>query len=227
MGFISKNAPLFLTDGTAVDFVKTTSRGNLQVKLPDSHPFAAGQDAGRIFRANGGAHYKGHTELKLTNVASAPAAAPAPAPVAASGIDVTQPLVLSDGTAVTFVKMTPRKGFIQVKLPDSHPFAAGQENGRLFKTDGTRPTKIGSRYRTDLTLANGTASVAAAAAAAPAVAGTFAIVSATGSMLAEGLDTFDNAVTTAAGLLSDGSPLSIVEVTTKVVGTVGITVSRA
>ena len=230
MGFISKNAPLFLTDGTPVDFVKTTSKGNLQVKLPDNHPFAAGQDAGRIFRANGGAHYKSLTELKLTNTATASAPAAAPAPVVSGGIDTTAAIFASDGTRVTFVKITPKRGLIQVRFPDGHPFAAGQGNGRLYKQDGTRDgLKVGRKNGYVPTITNTAPASTGTTDATPPVAGvsTFGVVTASGSMLGDGYDSFDAAVAAATSMLADGSPLSIVEISTKTVGTVGVAVTRS
>lgn len=66
-GAVDRNQPLFLSDGTPVDFVKVTSKGNIQVKIPEGHPMAASQANGRIFKAKTGAHYKGNTDLFLTN----------------------------------------------------------------------------------------------------------------------------------------------------------------
>jgi len=225
---INKNAALFLSDGTPVTFVKTTSRGNYQVKLPDSHAFAAGQDAGRIFRPDG-SHYKNATSLTLTNDGNVPVAADVTDAGAVSGkadIDTSAPLVLSDGTPVTFVKRT-KKGRIQVRLPDSHPFAAGQENGRIFFRNSGKHFK----GHTDLVLSNGaadSASTSTLAATPVATSGSnFGIVTDTGSMLGDGYASFDDAARAATTMLGDNSPLSIVEITTKVVGSVSATVTRS
>jgi hypothetical protein len=80
---------LALSDGTPVEFSKVTSRDRIQVKLPDSHPFAAGQEAGRIFGRDG-THYKNRTQLTLVATPiEAPAATPAAplAPAAAPAND--------------------------------------------------------------------------------------------------------------------------------------------
>ena len=140
---VNRNAPMFLSDGTSVDFVKVTSRGNIQVRVPASHPLGAA-DPLRIFRVDG-SHYKGNTDLTLTNTA--------PTPVA---VDPSRPLALSDGTPVTLVKIT-RRGRLQVRLPDSHPAAMGQDAGWLFEA------RDGSRYKgrdPALTLVNASESAA-------------------------------------------------------------------
>ncbi len=217
---VSRNAPLFLSDGTPVTLVKVTSRGNYQVRLPDSHPFAAGQENGRIFKARSGIHYKNQTDLRLTN--DAPAAAPAPV---SGRVDSTQPMFLNDGTPVTFVKLT-RRGRIQVRLPDSHAAAAGQENGWLFEAAD------GSRYKgrdPSITLTN---SAPAAGSAAPASAAasddaTYSI-SVNGSVIDDGFDTFDAAESAAiAALNGDTRSVTILKVSTSVAGTVGIASNRS
>ena len=220
---VNKNAPLFLSNGTAVDFVKTTSRGNYQVRVPASDPIGAA-DPLRIFRPDG-SHYKNGLDVTLTN--TAPAADTASASTGARAeIDVTKPLVLSDGTPVLFVKWT-KKRRIQVLLPEGHPFAVGQENGRIFFRESGKHFKS----LTDLTLSNAanadaTASTLSVAADAPAT-GNFGIVTASGSMLGDGYPTFDDAVRAATTMLADNSPLSIVQIVTNVVGTVGVTVTRS
>lgn len=68
---------LALSDGTPVDFVKITSKDNIQVRVPTTHDL--GDDPLRIFRRDG-THYKNKTDLTLVATsAAAPAAAPAPA----------------------------------------------------------------------------------------------------------------------------------------------------
>lgn len=213
---VNKNAPLFLSNGTAVTFVKTTSRGNYQVRVPVSDPIGAA-DPLRIFRPDG-SHYTNRLDgITLTNTAPAAAAST----TGRGDIDVTKPLVLSDGTPVTFVKWT-KKRRIQVKLPDNHPFGVGQENGRIFFRES------GKHYKglIDLVLSNGTPD-AATADAAPASTSNFGIVTVTGSMLGDGYDDFDSAVRAATGMLADNNPLTIVEIVFKPVGTVGVTVTKA
>ena len=46
-------------------------------------------------------------------------------------------------------------------------------------------------------------------------------------MLGDGYDSFESAVGAATSMLGDDSPLSIVEITSKIVGTVGVSVTRA
>lgn len=56
---------LVLSDGTPVEFVKETSKGNVQVRLPYDHAFAS--DPLRIFRPDG-SHYKDNLDgLTLLN----------------------------------------------------------------------------------------------------------------------------------------------------------------
>lgn len=43
---------------------------------------------------------------------------------------------LSDGTPVTFVKIT-SKNNIQVRIPEGHDLAYDQDNGRIFRRDGS------------------------------------------------------------------------------------------
>lgn len=105
---VVKTRPLFLSDGTPVTFVKTTSKGNIQVRVPASHPLGA-TDPLRIFKPSTGEHYKGQTDLKLTNTSRA--------------VNRSRPMFLSDGTPVSFVKVT-SKGNIQVRVPTSHPLGA-------------------------------------------------------------------------------------------------------
>lgn len=214
---INKNALLFLSNGTPVAFVKTTSRGNYQVRVPASDPIGAA-DPLRIFRPDG-THYKnGLDGITLTNTATAPAT-----PAKRGDIDVTKPLVLSDGTPVTFVKWTPKRR-IQVRLPDGHPFAEGQDNGRIFFRESGKHFK----GRTDLVLSNAVDSdVAPTAAPATASTANFGVVTASGSMLGDGYDSFDSAVRAATTMLADNSPLDIVEIKTVKVGTVGVTVTKA
>ncbi len=213
---INIRTPLFLSTGVAVAFVKTTSKGNYQVRVPSTDPIGAA-DPLRIFRPDG-THYKDALDgVTLTNTASAPAKVK-------RDIDVNAPLFLSDGTPVTFVKWTAKRR-IQVKLPDGHPYAVGQENGRIFFRESGKHFK----GRTDLVLSNDAPATASAsvAAAAPASSDNFGIVTATGSMLGDGYDSFDSAVRAATGMLADNSPLDIVKITTTKVGTVGVTVTTA
>jgi len=221
---VNKNAPLFLSTGVAVAFVKTTSRGNYQVRVPAGNPIGDA-DPLRIFRPDG-THYKNALDgVTLTNTAAAPVAAAAPTSTAArADIDPTQPMMLSDGTPVEFVKWTAKRR-IQVKLPEGHPYAVGQENGRIFFRESGKHFK----GRTDLVLSNGTPAATTADTATTAAAPTsnFGIVTDSGSMLGDGYDSFDSAARAATGMLSDNSPLSIVEITTTVVGTVGVTVTRS
>ena len=78
------SAALALSDGTPVEGVKITSKDNIQVRVPASHPLGAA-DPLRIFRRDG-SHYKNQTSIRLVaTAADAPAApAPAAAPAAAS-----------------------------------------------------------------------------------------------------------------------------------------------
>lgn len=80
---------LALSDGTPVEFVKVTSKDNIQVRVPTSHD-ELGDDPLRIFRRDG-THYKDETDLTLiatavdaTVTAAAPTAAPATAAVASN-----------------------------------------------------------------------------------------------------------------------------------------------
>lgn len=216
---VNKNASLFLSTGVAVDFVKTTSKGNYQVRVPASDPIGAA-DPLRIFRPDG-THYKDALGgVTLTNTA------PAAGTVSTStrgDIDVTKPLVLSDGTPVQFVKWTAKRR-IQVKLPDGHPFAVGQENGRIFFRESGRHFKA----RTDLVLSNAVDSTVAPTADAPASTSNFGIVNAGGAMLGDGYPTFDDAARAAVTMLADGNTtLDIVEITTAKVGSVGVSITRA
>jgi len=217
---VNRNAPLFLSDGTPVAFVKVTSRGRYQVRLPDSHPFAAGQDNGRIFDPTSGRHYKNQTALTLTNTAPAAAATVASAP-ARGRVDHNAPLFLSDGTAVTFVKIT-RRGNIQVRLPDNHPNAAGQENGLLFAS--ATGTRYKDRDPKDLFLTN----TAPAVGAAPVATATDYATSVNGTITEDGFTSYDAAQASAIGQLSgDVTSVQIVAVETKVVGVVGLSLTRA
>lgn len=71
------SAALALSDGTPVEFVKFTSKGNIQVRVPTSHD-ELGDDPLRIFRTDG-THYKDATDLTLVATAADASAAPAPA----------------------------------------------------------------------------------------------------------------------------------------------------
>jgi len=84
-------------------------------------------------------------------------------------------LRLSDGTPVTFVKVT-SKDNIQVRLPDSHDFT-GDDPLKIFKRDGTHYKGL-----TDLTLVATAAAPAAPAAAQ--ISGTFDV----GGMFFSNLD---------------------------------------
>lgn len=80
---VDTNKPLSLSDGTPVIFTKITSKGNIQVRVPNDHDLANTDDGGadpslRIFKPDG-THFKGRTDLTLINVAGE-----APAPVAAN-----------------------------------------------------------------------------------------------------------------------------------------------
>jgi hypothetical protein len=66
---------LALSDGTPVEFVKVTSKDNIQVRVPTSHPLGSA-DPLRIFRRDG-SHYKDQTSLTLTVANDATASAPA------------------------------------------------------------------------------------------------------------------------------------------------------
>jgi len=217
MTTINARSPLFLSDGTAVALESITSKGNIRVTIPAGHSLADGQGNGRIFDPRTGASTKGSTTLLLTNTAPAVAA-----PASRGDIDVTKPLVLSDGTPVEFVKWTAKRR-IQVKLPDGHPFAVGQDNGRIFFRESGKHFK----GRTDLVLSNAADStVAPTAAAAPT--SNFGIVNASGSVLGDGYPSFDDAARAAVTMLADGNTtLDIVEITTAKVGSVGVSITRA
>jgi hypothetical protein len=212
---VSRSAPLFLSDGTPVTFVKVTSRGNFQVRLPDGHAFAEGQENGRIFSPTSGRHYKGRTDLTLTNEAPVAASAPAVGPV-----NPNLPMFLNDGTPVTLSKVT-RRGRIQVVLPASHPAAAGQENGWLFEA------ATGGRYKgrdPSITLTN---TASAVAAATPAEDATYAIA-VNGSVLNDGLASYEVAEGEAiAALNADTRQVTILKVSTSVAGVVGIAATRS
>jgi len=219
MTTINARSPLFLSDGTAVALESVTRKGNIRVTIPAGHPLADGQGNGRIFDPRTGRSTKGSTSLLLSNTAPAVAAS---APTSRGDIDVNAPLVLSDGTPVTFVKRTP-KGRIQVKLPDGHPFAVGQDNGRIFFRESGKHFK----GRTDLVLSNAADSTAAPTAAA-APTSNFGIVNASGSVLGDGYPSFDDAARAAVTMLADGNTtLDIVEITTAKVGSVGVSITRA
>jgi hypothetical protein len=205
---VSRTRPLFLSDGTPVTFVKTTSRGRFQVKLPDNHPFAAGQDNGRIFDPTTGAHYKRNTNLTLTNTAPVAAATSA-------AVNPSLPMFLNDGTPVTLSKVT-RRGRIQVKLPANHPAAAGQENGWLFEA------ATGARYkgRTPAITLTNTAPVSSDDAS-------YALA-VNGSIINDGFASFDAAETAALGSLNtETRSVTILKVSTSVAGVVGISTTRA
>lgn len=76
------NTTLALSDGTAVEFVKITSKDNIQVRVPSTHP-TLGSDPLRIFRRDG-SHYKNATDLKLIEAPLTPKADPVPAKAAPS-----------------------------------------------------------------------------------------------------------------------------------------------
>lgn len=80
-------AALTLSDGTPVTFNKVTSKGNIQVRLPDSHAFTNG-DPLKIFRPDG-THYKNATDLTLVANTAPVAVAADPAPVAAAQTSAT------------------------------------------------------------------------------------------------------------------------------------------
>lgn len=215
---VNRNAPLFLSDGTPVEFVKVTSRGNFQVRVPASHALGA-EDPLRIFKPADGSHYKGRTNLTLTN--TAPAAAAPVAATAGGPVDHTKPMFLNDGTPVTFSKIT-RRGRIQVRLPDSHPAAAGQENGWLFEA------RDGSRYKgrdPQLTLTN---TPSASAAPATAAVDTTYAIAVNGSVLSDGFTDYAAAEADAIGnLSSDVRSVQILKVVTSVAGMVGIAVTKS
>ena len=103
-------------------------------------------------------------------------------------------LRLSDGTPVTFVKVT-SKDNIQVRLPDSHAFSDGDPL-KIFKRDGTHYKGL-----TDLTLVATATAAAPAAPAAAQISGTFDVGGMFFSNLdeakAEAMDLFLNAAATA------------------------------
>ena len=82
---VTAQTALALSDGTSVEFVKITSKDNIQVRLPTSHPLGA-DDPLRIFRRDG-THYKNETDLTLLAVAPAAALAAAAASAAAVAND--------------------------------------------------------------------------------------------------------------------------------------------
>ena len=211
---VNRTAPLFLSDGTPVTLVKVTSRGNFQVRVPATHPLGA-EDSLRIFKPTDGSHYKGRTNLTLTNeVATAPVAA------VATRVDHTQPMFLNDGTPVVFSKIT-RRGRIQVRLPESHPAAAGQENGWLFEAAD------GSRYKgrdPNVTLTNNPVATAQTA----ELADTSYAIAVNDTVLTAGLTSYDAAESAAIGQLSgDTRSVQILKVVTSVAGVVGIAVQKS
>lgn len=230
---IYTSRPLFLSDGTPVSFVKTTSRGNIQVRIPANHALARGQGNGRLFDPYHGRSTKGSTSLTLSNNAPVITATTA----MRGPVNARLPLYLSDGTAVSYVKTTAR-GRIQVRLPYSHPLAAGQENGLLFEqSTGTRYKNRDPRHIFLTNTAPASAPVAsrtyaAPAAPAPATSRVFKLKVA-GRVLASSYPTYSAAESAAYGRLSGTvRSVEIVEVvtssttTTTVVGTVAITTSR-
>ena len=77
----ASSVALALSDGTPVEFVKVTSKNNIQVRVPDDH--ILGDDPLRIFRRDG-THYKDQTSLTLV---ASPAAEGSAAPISAAGGD--------------------------------------------------------------------------------------------------------------------------------------------
>lgn len=201
---INHNKPLFLSNGTQVRYAKHTSKGNIQVTVPDSDPIGAA-DPKRIFRPDG-THYKNALNgVTLSN--TAPVAATAAAP---GKVDRNQPMFLSDGTPVEFVKVTSKRN-IQVRVPTSHPLGASDPL-RIF-----RPA-TGAHYKGNtngLFLTNNapastvTAAAPAPAAAAPTSGGTFALKSG-GNLIDDGFDTIEAATTAAlAEITSQGGTGSV------------------
>lgn len=83
-----------LDDGTVVDFVKVTSKDNIQVRLPADHDAADG-DPLRIFRRDG-SHYK--DELLVT-LSATPKSTPA------NDDDLTGKLVVIGQAVYTLTKV--------------------------------------------------------------------------------------------------------------------------
>ena len=210
---INHNKPLFLSNGTQVRYSKHTTKGNIQVTVPDSDPIGAA-DPKRIFRPDG-THYKDALNgVTLSN--TVPAAAPAPAPVAAGTVDRNRPMFLSDGTPVEFVKVTSKRN-IQVRVPSSHALGAADPL-RIF-----RPT-TGAHYKGNtggLFLTNNAPAVVATAtaAAAPTSGGTFALKSG-GNLIDDGFDTIETATAAALAEIASQGGTGSVEIVQQTYATV-------
>jgi len=100
--------PLELSDGTPVEFVKTTSKGNTQVRLPESHELAS-EDPLRIFRPDG-SHYKDNLfeqsgqPITLRNAEGASTEAPATEKPDLTGIlgSITGGAAVAEGSDASF-----------------------------------------------------------------------------------------------------------------------------
>ena len=225
---VNINAQMYLSDGTPVEFVKTTNKGNVQVRLPAQDAEGAG-DPLRIFNIATGRHYKNGMSRTLTNTKK---------------VNAALPMELSDGTPVNLVEIT-SKGNIKVRLPATHPLAR-TDSVRIFTPAGVH---YKGAYLNGLVLRNviptpnpteraptrrqRAAAAAAAPAPAPATAAgsTFSIQTTSGSTLRSGFSSFDAAERAAPGFLSGTrKTVNIVEVpvvpSSRVVGTVGITANR-
>lgn len=77
---------LALSDGTPVELVKVTKRGNYQVRVPATHSLGR-SDPLRIFTPDG-RHYKGYTSLTLVNRAALTGEKAAPAPTTAHVVEI-------------------------------------------------------------------------------------------------------------------------------------------
>lgn len=206
---VNKSRAMYLSDGTAVAFVKVTTKNNIQVRVPTSHPLGAA-DPLRIFNPTTGRHYKDAIALTLTNTPKA--------------VNASQPLFLSDGTPVTFVKTTSKRN-IQVRVPSSNPLGAADPL-RIFKPSD------GQHYKnaTNGIFLTNTGSAAAAAPAVAAAASDDVTYSVTVGGRTTTRKTFEGAESVALSLLSASvRSVEIVEsrATKRVVGTVGVNTTRA
>lgn len=142
---IDINKPLALIDLyddqniiTGVTFIQTTSKGNIQVRVPEGND-VGDDDPVRIFRTDG-SHYKDDLDYKLINTGAGN--------VRADTINTGKDLYLATAedwargvgtfTKVSFVKIT-SKGNIQVRLPDNDDDGR-YDPLRIFDLDG-RSTK--------------------------------------------------------------------------------------
>jgi hypothetical protein len=137
-GGVDVSRPLALSDGTPATFVKITSKGNIQVRLP-GYTVLGASDPLRIFKPSG-EHYKLRSAPRLVNadatvattatavraMAPAPAVAPRPGTYTLSGIGGTYRSV-TEAEAAAYGYLRPTRTSVQIK---------DNTSGRVVRTIG-------------------------------------------------------------------------------------------